>query len=123
MTFARLIPPEYRIAAQIAVVAALMGLAAAGGWAVATWKADSVHAVVVAGLTGKVHTLELDVAAQNAATDKLAAEKAVAERAAKAAQERVVAEGLKTDERFRRIGAIKATDCDGAIKEYWEIRR
>jgi hypothetical protein len=118
-----LIPPHYRLAAIIAVVALLCAAAFAGGWQVATWRADAGHAVEMADLNKQIADMQLAIADQNGKTDVLKAKTEAAD-AARAAAQRNLAEAIKIAQaRAAGITGIDAKDCEGVMLEYWRMRQ
>ncbi len=127
-----LIPPQFRIAAAVAALAAVALLAAAGGAKMATWKAEAACAEARQGLQSKIDTLTTEVAELKSAIDTAnqalvrAEGESSAIKAAQAVAVQLAEEKAKASEqRLERLRTqfAAATSCGDVLSTYWNERK
>lgn len=111
-----IIPPQYRLA----LGAAALILAAAGGAVVNGWRLDGAHQRALTAKQAEYDALASAVREQNRAVEKMGdATKAAVERRQTA--EKFAATAIaRAGARGAAAAASNATDCDGVLRENWE---
>lgn len=122
----------YRILAFVVAVLALCALAAGGGAAVGTWKANAGCATATKALRDKIdtltnekHALELSIAEQNEAVAVAEAQTLAATDAKAKAEQHAADLATFSKSRMQKLeeAFINATSCDAVLQNYWELRK
>lgn len=136
MNVSSLIPPQYRLAATIAVLAALvlgsLGIGALVGWKASAWRSDAAWSAKLAEssetLAGKdrdINELKLSLSTQNAAVKALQAQTKAAEAAQAEARVKAATEARASAARIKQLQDRMATGSTTGelLQSYWEMSR
>lgn len=123
MTLSSLIPPQYRYAAIAGALFALMTVSFAAGWNVSSWRSEAVGAVEFRRIEGELAAARMRISELDGRNLALDAQARASEAARNLAEQRLQAAERTRTTRVERVKTMKASGCDDAIGQYWEMRK
>lgn len=123
MTLSSLIPQQYRYAAIAGALFALMAVSFAAGWNVSSWRSDALNATDLRMVEGKLAAARLRISELDGRNLALDAQARASEAARNLAEQRLQAAERTRITRVERVKTMKASGCDDAIGQYWEMRK
>lgn len=118
-----LIPVQYRYAAIAGAFAVVVTISFAAGWNVSSWRSEAVNAIVLRRLEGELSVERLKVAEMNGRNLALDAQARASDAARVEAESRLAQAERSRSVRVTKVATMKATGCDDAIGQYWEMRK